>query len=122
MSLSAIRSGVDQALSSLTDSALSYRTGGAGAWLSFSGGVLNTDTPVSVGFDEDEGGEVQFHTGMLVARLSSVVLSVGDQVRDHLLQAWAVVGVDRSVSAAIYRLRREPLSDAAYSGARGGKE
>lgn len=122
MGLAQVRAGVARSIEALSDSALEYRVGGSGSWIAFVGGILNTDPPVSIGYDDDEGGEVQLQTGLLVAKLSSTALAIGDQVRDHQGQAWAVLGTDRSVAAAMYRLRREPLSDAAYDSARGGQE
>lgn len=122
MSIAAIRAGCDHALSVLQDSAIYYRVGTTGAFLALSGAVLNTDPPVSIGYDEDEGGETQMQTGSLVCRLTTVALSIGDQVRDHQSQVWAVVGIDRTLSCAMYRMRREILSDAAYDKNRGGRE
>jgi len=122
MSIAAIRAGMDQALSALQDSAVYYRVGTSGTFLALSGAILNTDPPVSIGYDEDEGGETQMQTGSLVCRLTSTSLSIGDQVRDYQSQVWAVVGIDRTLSCAMYRIRREILSDAAYDKNRGGRE
>jgi hypothetical protein len=122
MSMSAIRSGVDQAILALQDSAVYYRVGTSGTFLALPGAILNTDPPVSVSYDEDEGGETQMHTGTLLCRLTSTVLSIGDQVRDHQNQVWAVLGIDRTLSCVNYRIRREILSDAAYDKNRGGRE
>ena len=122
MSIAAIRAGMDQAILALQDSAVFYRVGTAGAFLALSGAILNTDPPVSIGYDEDEGGETQMQTGTLLCRLTSVSLSIGDQVRDHQSQVWAVLGIDRTLSCVNYRIRREILSDAAYDKNRGGRE
>jgi hypothetical protein len=120
--MSAIRSGVDQAILALQDSAVYYRFGTSGTFLALPGAILNTEPPVSVSYDEDEGGETQMHTGTLLCRLTSTALSIGDQVRDHQLQIWAVLGIDRTLSSVNYRIRREILSDSAYDKNRGGRE
>jgi len=122
MSIIAIRAGSNQALAALADASLVYRAGTSGAWIALPGAILNTDPPVSIGFDDDEGGEVQMQTGSLVCQFATVALDIGHQVRDFHSQVWAVVGIDRAAAAVIYRLKRERLSDAAYDGARGGKE
>ena len=122
MSLAAIRSGVASALSALADAALFYRTGGVGSWVGFPSAVLNTDPAIAVGFDDDEGGETQMQTATLVAAPSTVLLSIGDQVKDYKNNVWAVLGLDLSVSVSTYRLRREILSDSAYGIDRGGRE
>ena len=122
MSINAVRQGTNQAIGVLQDVAINYRSGTTGTWLPFPFGVLNTDPPVPVGWDEDDGGEVQMHSGQLVCRQTSPVLSIGDQLQDWQGQVWAVLGVDRSVAAVLYRLRREILSDAAYDRKRGGRE
>lgn len=120
--LDAIRTQVDRTISAMADSSLQYRATDSGSWSAFPGGVLNTDTPVAIGYDEDEGGEVQMQTGTLVAQFTSPVLDVDYQVQDVHGQGWAVLGVDRSVAAVTYRLRREALADAAYGSNRGGRE
>ena len=122
MSIAAIRAGMDQAILALQDAAVFYRAGSSGAFAALSGAILNTDPPVSIGYDEDEGGETQMQTGTLLCRLTSTVLSIGDQVRDHQSQVWSVLGIDRTLSAVNYRIRREILSDAAYDKNRGGRE
>lgn len=122
MSIAAIRAGVNSALGILADSTLTYRLGTTGSWLAFTGGILNTDPPISLGYDEDEGGETQMQTGLLVCQFTSPTLSIGSQVKDYSGQGWAVVGVDRSVSAVMYRLRREILSNDAYGPNRPGNE
>lgn len=122
MSLAQIRAGVSHALGYLADSALTYRAGTSGSWLTFTGGVFNTDPAIGIGYDEDEGGEVQLETGLLVAQFTSPSLEIGYQIKDYHGQGWAIVGVDRSVSAMLYRCRRERLADDAYGPERGGRE
>lgn len=122
MSIAAIRSGVDQAILALSDSSVYYRAGGVGTFVALSGAILNTDPPVSISYEEDEGGETQYQTGTLLCRLTSTTLSIGDQVRDHQNKVWSVLGIDITLSCVNYRIRREILSDAAYDRNRGGRE
>jgi len=122
MGMADIRAGVDRALGILADPDLTYRVGGAGAWVAFPGGVLNTDPPVGLAFDEDEGGEVQMNTASLVCAFTAPTLDFGDQVKDVHGKAWALLGKDRSVAAVLYRLRREASGDDAYGAGRPGRE
>ena len=122
MTLALIRAGVDRVLGYLADGSLSYRLVDGGAWLPFPGGILNTDTPTGMVYDEDEAGEVQMQTGLVVARITSPALEMDNQFKDIHGQGWVVLGVDRSVAAVMYRVRRMALSDEAVGPARGGKE
>jgi hypothetical protein len=113
---------MDQAILALQESEVYYRIGSSGSFAVLSGAILNTDPPVSIGYDEDDGGETQLQTGTLLCRLTSTRLSIGDQVRDHQSQVWSVLGIDITLSCVNYRIRREILSDAAYDKNRGGRE
>lgn len=122
MTLAQIRAGVNHALNWLADSSLTYRAGTTGTWLAFSGGILNTDSPVGIGYDEDEGGEVQLETGLLVCQFTSATLDIGYQIKDYHGNAWAVLGVERSVAAVMYRVKRLRIGEDSYGPNRPGEE